>query len=97
MTTVKPGESRCESLCNTVSCSHPDLGADTFWTVVFCPLFFISDKLKYLEERTNGKQSSESNIAFLMTYEHAIAHEYMHVDRFGYRYHSEPKIFPHVT
>jgi hypothetical protein len=59
------------------------------WTIVFCPHFFTSDKLKSLDERTKGAPQSMGSIAFLMTHEHSLAHEFMHVDMFGYRYKSK--------
>lgn len=52
---------------------------------MFCPFFFTTDKLEYLEERTNGKRSNELGVATLVTYEHVIAHEFMHVGMFGYK------------
>jgi hypothetical protein len=50
------------------------------WTVAFCPRFFEWDKLKYLEERSNGDKKSYADIASLETYERVIIHEYMHND-----------------
>lgn len=48
--------------------------------MAFCPKFFESDRLMYLEERTNGKNRPYGEIAQLDTYERIIIHEYMHVD-----------------
>jgi hypothetical protein len=59
--------------------------SDGVWTMVFCPIFFESPKLRYLEERSKGSRDTVSSIALLTTYEHAIAHEFMHVDIFKYR------------
>jgi hypothetical protein len=62
---------------------------------VFCPLFFESDKLKYLEERKDekhGKRVSSAYIGDLDTYERTIAHEFMHVGIFGYKHDSELNI-----
>jgi hypothetical protein len=66
---------------------------DGVWTIVFCPVFFQSPKLRYLEERTNGQRDSAAGIASLVTYEHAIVHEFMHVDIFKYKKHSKYPIF----
>ncbi|KAH7407044.1 hypothetical protein DE146DRAFT_649141 [Phaeosphaeria sp. MPI-PUGE-AT-0046c] len=55
------------------------------WTLIFCPYFFSTDKLGYLEEKTNGKRERENGVAFLRTYEHVLAHEFMHVDMFGHK------------
>jgi hypothetical protein len=62
---------------------------------VFCPFFFESDKLEYLEERKDekhGKRVSSAYIGDLDTYERTIAHEFMHVGIFGYRHESELNI-----
>jgi hypothetical protein len=59
---------------------------------VFCPFFFESDKLEYLEERKDGKRLSSAYIGDLDTYERTIAHEFMHVGIFGYRHESELNI-----
>jgi hypothetical protein len=56
---------------------------------VFCPFFFESDKLEYLEERKDGKRLSSAYIGDIDTYERTIAHEFMHVGIFGYRHKSE--------
>jgi hypothetical protein len=68
--------------------------SDGVWTIVFCPAFFQSLKLRYLEERTNERRSSAAGIASLITYEHAIVHEFMHVNIFKYKKHSKYSIFP---
>jgi hypothetical protein len=54
------------------------------WTIAFCPYFFDSDKLKYLEERTNGEKKSFAYIGSLDTYERVFAHELMHNDVIGF-------------
>jgi hypothetical protein len=59
------------------------------WTIVFCPLFFNSNKLRYLQERTEGQRNIETAVALQMTYEHVLVHEFMHVGMFGYKYESK--------
>ncbi|KAF2020100.1 hypothetical protein BU24DRAFT_406692 [Aaosphaeria arxii CBS 175.79] len=58
---------------------------DHKYTIIFCPYFF-DGPLRYLEDRSQ-KQKPSSEIAFLDTYERAVAHELMHVDDFGYEEH----------
>jgi hypothetical protein len=59
------------------------------WLVVFCPFFFSSDKLVYLQERADGDPKTPAQIGGLDTYERAIVHEFMHVGMFSYRNKSE--------
>jgi hypothetical protein len=67
------------------------------WTIVFCPVFFNSNKLRYLQERTEGKRDSETSVALQMTYEHIIVHEFMHVGMFGYKYKSKSDVSSSTT
>jgi len=56
---------------------------DNTW-ITFCPKFFAQNDVPNLADLTqNPKKSSE--LYALRTREHVIAHEFMHVERYGYR------------
>lgn len=50
---------------------------------MFCPTFFDSPKLDFLERRVKKRLRSDILVGFLDTYERTIIHEFMHVDMFG--------------
>lgn len=59
-------------------------GTDDNTWITFCPKFFASNDVPNLADLTkNPKKSSE--LYTLRTREHIIAHEFMHVKRYGYR------------
>ena len=56
---------------------------DNIW-ITFCPKFFAKNDIPNLADVTNNKKKS-SELYALRTREHVIAHEFMHVKRYGYR------------
>ncbi len=56
---------------------------DNIW-ITFCPKFFAKNDIPNLADVTEKKKKS-SELYTLRTREHIIAHEFMHVKRFGYR------------
>jgi len=57
---------------------------DNTW-ITFCPKFFAKNDIPNLADLTNNKKKS-SELYALRSREHIVAHEFMHVKRYGYRY-----------
>jgi hypothetical protein len=68
----------------TAETYNPRLTSNTGWAIEFCPRFFKSGELRYLNDITMSFKS-ESSLPILRSYEWAISHEWMHCRLFGYR------------
>ncbi|KAF1848104.1 uncharacterized protein K460DRAFT_403404 [Cucurbitaria berberidis CBS 394.84] len=79
------GEKLCSSGITGAITVAPQGSSFERWTIAFCPYFFTSDKLKYLEDRTKGEKTTFAHIGDLDTYERVLAHELMHVDIVSYK------------
>lgn len=81
------GDTRCANNAQlpayTTQREGIDGTGDNTW-ITFCPKFFAQNDVPNLADLTqNQKKSSE--LYTLRTREHVIAHEFMHVERYGYR------------
>lgn len=84
----------CENLAGPHRCTT-GLKAKTFdpgvfldpskgWATQFCPEFFDSGDLNYLNERGNEPRKAVGTLTWTISYEHVVAHELFHACLLGF-------------